>query len=467
MLHLKKLGLASLMAWITPVTALAQLVNNGWEFLQPLGATVYLDENAWPCVAVGAMVNWDPDGPGPHAGFIVVSGSFYYTRAEGALDEIALIDVTGGDWLPLGTSHDVYARHLSVQVEPDGKQSLFALGAIRPTGSGIQQSVRAGLLQQGQWTFFGPGTYGLHSLPPDVMTWTLDGQRFIVAAHSGSLPEFYNGESWAPFGVGPASFIPRLTLNWTKMMQAVPQANGGFHLVHAGDGYFRYTGEATWERMGNVVPIHGAKSFLQPRADGGADLIAGIEMRPPHGSRFGVGRWDGNTWELLAPDASFQQIIPYPNPTGSFNVLVTDDLGVYADGGLISGPALWDGSAWQSLRYPGTAYEISRVVLGPGAPGQQDIYVGGNLRDPLTGDRAVVARLRWQNIRPSRCFLTDFNRNGISPEAADVTAFFDAVSGSCPHSNCASIDFNRNGVYPEQQDIVDFITAYATTCSPN
>ncbi|GDX99190.1 hypothetical protein LBMAG48_15940 [Phycisphaerae bacterium] len=452
--------------------ASAQLVNSGWEFLQPVGATLTVEETTEPCFAVGAMTLWDPDGPGTHTGFIAVSGGFSISRAEGSYSEFTLIDASSGQWMPLQTSHDVYARHLSVEIEADGTQSLFAVGAIRANQASSQVS-RAGLLRHGQWTLYGAGTYGLHSLPPDAVTWKIGEQRFMAVAHNAWLPEFYDGTNWAPFGSGSASFIPRLPTNWTKMMQAIPQVGGGVHLVHAGsiqqqgDRFLRFTGGPMWEPMGTVRPIHGAKSFVVRRADGRADLIAGIEVGSFVRAETGVGLWDGNTWQMIAPDAGFQQIIPYPNPAGAFNVLVTDESGVYADGAIVPGPVLWDGSAWQSLQFPGGLEGVSSVVLGPGAPGQQDIYVGGNLRDPLTGLRTVVARLRWQNIRPSRCFRTDFNSNGVTPEPADVVAFFDALAGaSCPTWQCMSLDFNRNGVSPEEQDVVDFLSAYMTDCGP-
>ncbi len=454
--------------------ASAQLVNSGWEFLQPVGATLTVEETTEPCFAVGAMTLWDPDGAGAHAGFIAVSGAFSISRAEGNFSEFALIDASGGQWMPLQTTHDVFARHLSVEVEADGTQSMFAVGAIRPAGQYSAMPMRAGLLSRGQWTLFGGGTYGLQGYPPDAVTWQIGEQRFIVAANSHATSLFFDGTEWVPFGVRGASFIPPMTVSTTRMLQAVPQANGGVQLVYAvanaivrTDGFFRYTGGTAWERMGTVRPMYGAKSFVVRRADGRADLIAGIEVGSFVSAETGVGLWDGNTWQMIAPDAGFQQIIPYPNPAGAFNVLVTNESGVYADGAIVPGPVLWDGSAWQSLQFPGGLNGVSSVVLGPGAPGQQDIYVGGNLRDPLTGLRTVVARLPWQNIRPSRCFRTDFNSNGVTPEAADVIAFFDALAGaSCPTWQCMSLDFNRNGVSPEEQDVVDFLSAYMSDCRP-
>jgi hypothetical protein len=454
--------------------ASAQLVNSGWEFLQPLGGTVEIPNSAWPYGAVSDMEFWDPDGPGPHGGFMVVGGAFTVSRAEGEIAYTALIDVSSDQWMPLDPSRLVYAAQTSVEVEADGTQSLFVSGGIYSTSSPPQPS-RAGLFRQGQWTLFGGGAFNT-SMDVDAMTWRIGGERFIVTSSGSWFPQFYGWGSWAFFETDVASFIPRAPSNSPKMMQAVPQSNGGVQLVCAAsdfsqgsDGFYRYSGGTTWERIGTVTPIHGAKSFVQRRADGGAYLIAGIQLIPRGWNAEGVvGRWDGTTWTGLTSSVRYRKIVPYLHASGAFSVLVTDEQGVSIDRARVAGPALWDGSQWQSLQYPGAIGEVSTAALGPGAPGQQDIYVGGNLRDPVTGLRTVVARLRWQHIRPSRCFRTDFNHNGVTPEIADVAAFFDALAGAtpCQFPPCMSLDFNRNGMFPEEQDVVDFLSAYLTDCGP-
>jgi hypothetical protein len=62
--------------------------------------------------------------------------------------------------------------------------------------------------------------------------------------------------------------------------------------------------------------------------------------------------------------------------------------------------------------------------------------------------------------RPQGCDDLDFNRNGITPEDADVTAFFDVLAGeTC--TACNDIDFNNNDVFPEDQDVIDFFRVLA------
>ncbi|MFO0830860.1 MAG: hypothetical protein U0637_03345 [Phycisphaerales bacterium] len=52
------------------------------------------------------------------------------------------------------------------------------------------------------------------------------------------------------------------------------------------------------------------------------------------------------------------------------------------------------------------------------------------------------------------CDSIDFNRDGLFPDGADISAFLRVFSGSaCPTSTCGDLDFNNDGVSPDTTDI--------------
>ncbi len=60
------------------------------------------------------------------------------------------------------------------------------------------------------------------------------------------------------------------------------------------------------------------------------------------------------------------------------------------------------------------------------------------------------------------CDSIDFNRDGLSPDTADITAFLRVFSGgSCPTANCGDIDFNNDGASPDTADIDAFLRVFS------
>jgi beta-glucanase (GH16 family) len=79
------------------------------------------------------------------------------------------------------------------------------------------------------------------------------------------------------------------------------------------------------------------------------------------------------------------------------------------------------------------------------------------------GSQLASGAAWWDDVAftpQSACDTVDFNRDGVFPDDADVTAFFNVMAGAqC--ASCGDMDFNNNGVFPEDQDVVDFFNVLA------
>jgi len=60
------------------------------------------------------------------------------------------------------------------------------------------------------------------------------------------------------------------------------------------------------------------------------------------------------------------------------------------------------------------------------------------------------------------CDTIDFNRDGLLPDTADLSAFIRVFSGgSCPTATCGDIDFNNDGLYPDTSDIDTLLRVFS------
>ncbi len=115
--------------------------------------------------------------------------------------------------------------------------------------------------------------------------------------------------------------------------------------------------------------------------------------------------------------------------------------------------SLDDGATWPIVLAASTPNDgLQRVSL------PQTVTQSGRVRVEAIGNVffAVSNRLVIVPV----CNNIDFNNNGVFPEDADVTDFFNVLAGGVCGA-CSDIDFNNDGVFPDDQDVIAYFRVLA------
>ncbi len=205
----------------------------------------------------------------------------------------------------------------------------------------------------------------------------------------------WNGTAWSSLGTGPANGV-----NGSVTALAIA-GNGN---VYAG-GYFAQAGGVAasrvakwngtaWSPLG--TGINGASSFIRALAiAGNGDVYVGGYFTQAGGSAANnVARWDGTAWRSLGTGAANGL-----NGT-AFALAIASSGEVYVGGGFIEVGgtpanylARWNGSAWSTVG-TGASNGTNGTVYALTIAGNGDLYVGGAF--PRVGGSVVANNVaRW------------------------------------------------------------------------
>jgi trimeric autotransporter adhesin len=249
--------------------------------------------------AVYAMEPWDPDGPGPHAEFLVFGGPFI---SAGGAPASHIVAWNGQDWSTLGAGVS---------------DSVYAL-----------ETFGADLIAGGYFTSAGGG------LPcANIARW--------------------DGAAWHAMGSGIPGFVGNLAIADLDVYSGELIAAGRFESAGGVpcQNIARWNG-AAWQSLGSGLPGGNVRSL----AVAGNDLIAGTTFSPFSIAGCGsacqyIARWDGVSWQSLGTGLQ-----PYATVAGGglMDLAVLDGrvvaVGSFGQGGgFWAHAAVFDGAAWSPL----------------------------------------------------------------------------------------------------------------------
>lgn len=313
--------------------------------------------NSW----VTAMVNWDPDGPGPRTSVLVLGG-WFGTANNMNVGCIATWDPITGEWGSIGSGIGYYVGALAVLPNND----LVAGGWFESAG-GVPASGIA------RW---------------DGSAWRAMG--------SGVSRETYDS------GVNALAVLPNGAL-----IAAGKFASAGGVPVN---NIARWDGQSWSALGGGTQGTHPAVSSLAVLHDG--SLIAAGSFESIGGSPIAqLARWDGASWTDLSPPIGQAVEIAYPNA-----LLTASDGSLLVAGRSIATSifgagfvARWDGSMWTTLG-TGTNVEVLALTELPSG----DIIAGGNFTS--AGGVGANCIAMWS--------LSDQSWNPVGPGLTSVGGVF-------------------------------------------
>lgn len=359
---------------------------------------------------------WDPDGPGPIARRLVVTGTDITTGSSYG-HNVAWWDEASGTWtaLPLipllanengpTIAGDLPNGDLLVATNRRicrwGGTSWVAIGQANPRPAGWPTFTAMQALPNGNLVVVGDFT-------------SIDGVPCNRAAQ-------WNGTSWSPLGLGPQNgpltiavtpngdvFVGGKTFTTTPLNGSVRRWDGSTW-SSIGIPQVNEVNKLATLPNGNVVALalevldsvdvwDGAQwtnlPFLQgpgssaDAADVSAlpngDIVAACRINRPSGVTSGVHRWTGASWQLLGESLPHQGWI-YPRDGGRFYRVLNDQSLVSFAPRLVGE---WDGSQY---RWFGNGLD-GAVQVTAALPGGQYIAAGEFI---AAGGRTVNGIARW------------------------------------------------------------------------
>ncbi len=404
---------AGAMAWSYEVKqADAQSCVPAWTTLSP-------QPNGNPGVAwsaptnsatqVQAIIQWDPDGPGPRTPVIVVGGQFDLAGGTSA-SRVAAYDPASGQWEALGTGAWTSSGAVTaLAVLPTGE--LVAGGTFFQAGG-----VSASMIAKWNGTAWGPLGGGLSGLGGQVMSLLVlpNGDMIACGTFTGANNGLvtanriarWDGATWSGFGAGMN--------NTVDAVAALPNGDliaGGFFTTAGGvavNRIARWNGSA-WSPLGSGMNNRVRALLATPSGD----VIAGGEFTTAGGVSTGrVALWNGSQWS---------RPIPASSPSSTVRAMAFDASGALLIGGTST--AVWrsNGTAYQQLGAsfgPTTTTVHSLLTLPSG-----DILAGGGFT--RVGSLALDGIARYAFSGPSP-------QVAASPQAKRVPVGTSAVFSCTP-----------------------------------
>lgn len=340
-----------------------------------------------PSSAASAFGTWDPDGPGPQASQLVLSGNF--VKANKVTDHILSWDGaqfhTFGSGLLMGPTAMVsYYGKLVVAgqgIAPVGGTSLGTIGQWNGTtwqafpGGAIQGAIKTLRVHDG-WLYAGgsfniPGTLNTVNIArSNGITWQALGQGLngsvnsievfndeIVAGGSftasGAAPvrhvASWDGHSWQPFANGPGSTVEDFAVfkdqlvalragtlwiwdgaQWTMLPLEYPSWTSGAAAIHSFAGKL-YVGGLFWNSS--------------------TDAFSGIVS------------WDGTSWSRMHGGLGMGGSAGSAACIADWNgdLFVGGNI-THAGGSPANGVARWTGSEWRSIGSGWSKYPVGSIV---------------------------------------------------------------------------------------------------------
>lgn len=355
---------------------------------------------------VNAVLNYDPDGPGPLPEVVALGGLFTWAGNSPAAG-VVLWNPVDGSWTPLGTELNGEVRALATCPTGTGGFDLYASGGFSANASVWRWNGAA-------WT----------ALPSNGITTILDmaavpnsvGGYSLIACGSGSNGSLkgiarWDGTAWSAMGSGAVSGTT------VYDVEPVQRPDGTWDVFAAGVfatasgsgayGVARWDGTA-WNSLG-ATSLNSQGTVLSlaslPNGSGGYDLIAGGQLSRIAGVQVAhLARWDGTQWSNFGgvSGVGVQKLRATDMELGGPNLLVVGNF-VSVAGVAAKNVARWNGVGWSSLSVgtvtPGTNLfrDIARVPGGE----QDDFLVGGFFETIDDGAPALsVARREGSHWSP-------------------------------------------------------------------
>ncbi len=447
---------------------------------------------------VRAIVEWDPDGPGPRPVLPVVGGAF---SLAGQTQVRNLAAWTESGWQPVGggtsggqllgqvsalavlPSGDLVAAGLFTTAGSTGAaniarfdgtawhalgdgltgQSGATLGGVRAllvlpdgdliaggdfTASGATPLVRIARWDGAAWTALGGGMTRQSGqvYAPAVFALALDSGGDIIAggqwSHAGGVPSQHiarwSGGQWLPMGVGFNAYVTALV----ALPGGEAIAGGEFNLAGATPvlRVARWTGGA-WTAMGTGFDATVRGLTLDP---GGAPIAAGFFIKSGSPTVNRVARWNGAAWAPLSTGTNGTALAAATLSSGEVAVG-----GAFSTAGSVTtnGLARWttEQDPWIALHPEPAAAPCggqASLVVAP-APGFTGLGYqwrrDGVPIDPSEVPSATTPTLVIAPVTPAGAGEYDCIVSGPCEEAVSHAATL-TVSGPC----CPA-DFDENG----------------------
>ncbi|HYF13533.1 MAG TPA: hypothetical protein VD971_00525 [Phycisphaerales bacterium] len=148
------------------------------------------------------------------------------------------------------------------------------------------------------------------------------------------------------------------------------------------------------------------------------------------------------------------------NPPGAARSAAFAVFGGWQGGNaLINGvehAGIWRGTAdsWVPLPFPSDGFAYTGAIVRGIWTDGDTLYAAGNASEL---PRNTVPVLWSRPLSARGCDTLDFNRDGLFPDAADLTDFL-AAFGGAPCDTCGDLDFNNDGLMPDNDDIASFFS---------
>jgi len=313
---------------------------------------------------IHAMINYDPDGPGPSPSLLVVGGSF--ARIGGNwISRIAAWN--GSAWIPMGSGANETVRAFAVVPNASGGNDLIAAGSFW-----IMDGVSTPYIAR--WNGTAWSSIGAMNAP----VWGL-----LATSNGAGGTDLIAGGDFNSAGGVTAYYIARWNgTSWSNLSNGMDQRVRG--LINAPGGGFFATGNfmvaggqivnniahwngTAWSPVGTGLGGSGVALAILP----GGDLIVGGGFLSAGGSPASrIARWNGSSWAALGAGVS--------SDVASLMALPSGDLlvgGYFTSAGGASEPYLarYSAGAWSPFG-GGTNLNVYSLLRHPGG----DILVGGH-----------------------------------------------------------------------------------------
>lgn len=245
-----------------------------------------------PNNTVTAMIEWDPDGPGPETMKLVVGGEFSEAGSANA-PRVAMFDPITKRWSALGDGFD--GRVNAFAVLPNGQ--LVAGGLFGKSGANFIAHVAV-------WS--GTSWQSLGTLPPlssGCSTLAVLSNGDLIAA--GSIVARWNGAQWTTIGSVEGLFSPIGVNTVAELPDGRLAIGGRFSKVNGiSVSNVAVLDTEGWKPLGSGLGT-AAGSVAVLRVDANGDLIAGGPFAPqqPTSGPRGLARWNGSNWANVLPSS--------------------------------------------------------------------------------------------------------------------------------------------------------------------
>jgi hypothetical protein len=383
-----------------------------------------------------SMAMWDPDGPGPQAGLLILAGTI--TQAGGVtVNRVANFNPQTGQYARMGVGISPGGNVVDVAVLADN--SLVIAGNF---SSGVKRwdgTEWVGLSAGGPTLGGGTGVVtGMAARGNDVCAvGYFSAWNGVPAAGMAR----WDGANWSAFGSAPADVFDIAIDGQGRELTAERNFARRF-----GDGPFTANVAGLTQTVNRIWSMGGSRIAVT----GQFTTIASVSANR-------AAWYNGSTWSAMEFSS--------PNITFTGPVAVAPNGEVYAggSGGVLGqhGILRFRNGQWEPFA-GGLNGAVSAISVAPNG----DLFVAGSFTQAANASSTLPANklARLGYVGNCRCDPIDFNNDGSLFDPMDVDAFFSVFSeGPCIPANatCNDVDFNNDGSLFDPQDVDAFFSVFS------